>query len=71
MEQTNEKIIVPAGEFKVINSKCTIYSRYQKPKTRYLDSYYADKVGKVKYSYFYMSTPEKYEVRLIRYHVKQ
>jgi hypothetical protein len=71
MEQTNEKIKVPAGEFNVINCKCTISSTKRKNDIRYKDAYYADKVGQVQYSYFYFSRPEKYEVRLIRYHVKQ
>lgn len=73
MEETPGLITVPAGEFNVLNFKGSLitYNPNQDiTNPRYLNHYYADGIGKILETYFYLSSPRIYEKRLVRYHIE-
>ncbi len=72
MEETGNTIIVPAGEFNAINFKGTVFMPHYKPgiqNPRFMNNYYADGVGKILDTYFFLSSPFISEKRLIRYNI--
>jgi hypothetical protein len=72
MEASTNPVTVPAGTFNVLNFKGTVFTPREIPgvdNPRYLNTYYAKKVGKVLQSYFYLSSPRFIEKRLIRYKI--
>lgn len=74
MEKPDELINVPAGKFEVINFKGTVYnlSPHKNPaikNPRYINYYYANNVGKVLQTYFYLNGTSTFEKRLVRYHL--
>ena len=73
MEKSNSLVTVPAGEFKALNFKGTVFTPFtikgiKNP--RYIDNYYAENVGKIFQTYFYMSSQKTFEKRLIRYKIE-
>jgi hypothetical protein len=73
MERVNDPITVPAGTFEVLNYKGTVVTSMNTPGVkypRYLNCYYAEGVGKILYTYFYVLSPNIYEKRLLRYYIK-
>ncbi len=74
MDKTNKIITVPAGSFDVLNYRGTVTTSMNTPGIkypRYLNIYYADGVGKILYTYFYIQSPNIYEKRLVRYYVNE
>ena len=72
MELEDFQIGVPAGSFQVINYKGTLISALENeavPNPRYLNNYYASGVGNVLKTYYYLSSPNAIEKRLVRYHI--
>lgn len=72
MEQEDVHVGVPAGSFQVINYKGTLISAREikgVPNPRYLNNYFASGVGNVLKTYYYLSSPNAIEKRLIRYHI--
>jgi hypothetical protein len=72
MEKTINKVVVPAGEFEVLNFKGTVLTFNPNQgimNPRYLNNYFADNVGKILETYFYLSSPIKSEKRLVRYKI--
>jgi hypothetical protein len=72
MENTEIMISVPAGEFEVLNVRGTVIDKQENHNhdPRYTNSYYANGVGRVLSTYFWLGAPDSMERRLIRYHVK-
>jgi len=68
----NYDVTVPAGTFPILDFMGT-YTYFQNipgvPNPRLVHNYYAENVGKVKSTYFYMSSPSIFEIRLMDYHV--
>lgn len=74
MENPDTTITVPAGTFGVLNYKGTVYSPLygpEMPNPRYLNTYFADNVGKILETYFFLSNPAYSEKRLIRYQAEK
>jgi hypothetical protein len=74
MERVFNPVSVPAGIFNVLNFKGSFYMPNPEPgveKTRYINTYYANNVGKILQTYFYASNPSYMEKRLVNYHVKE
>ncbi|NOU47077.1 MAG: hypothetical protein HOO86_08450 [Bacteroidales bacterium] len=74
MEASTNPVTVPAGIFNVLNFKGTVFTPREIPgvdNPRYLNTYYAKKVGKILQSYFYLSSPIIIEKRLIRYKTQE
>lgn len=74
MERLNNPITVHAGTFDVLNYKGTVTIPEEIPGVvypRYINNYFAKKVGKVLSSYFFIHNPKVYERRLIRYHINE
>lgn len=72
MEKEDLPCQVPAGTFNVINYKGTVVSyqdREDIPNPRYLNTLYAEGVGNVLRTYFYFSSPNISEKRLLRYYI--
>jgi len=72
MEKPDNIMMVPAGNFEVLNYKGTVTTSMDTPGIeypRYLNTYYAEGVGKILYTYFYIAGSAIYEKRLLRYHV--
>jgi len=72
MEAPDNYIIVPAGEFEVLNFKGTVVMPKNHPgikNPRYMNNYYADGVGKIIETYFFLSSPFISEKRLVRYNI--
>ena len=74
MEKPNYSVTVPAGTFDVLNFKGTLFSyvnlqENQNPK--YMNTYYADNVGKILITYLYLNSPMIIERRLLRYHIEE
>jgi len=72
MESMENSCQVPAGQYEVLNYKGTVSYHVDIPgiqNPRYLNTYYADGVGKVLQSYFYFSSPVISEKRLLRYKI--
>jgi hypothetical protein len=70
MEKPDTTITVPAGVFGVLNYRGTLKTPWSKPlipNPRFVNHYYADNVGKVLETYFFLNSPNYYEMRLIRY----
>ena len=63
-------VTVPAGTFPIVDFMGT-YTMFQNipntPNPRLVHNYYAENVGKVKETYFYMSSPSIHEIRLTNY----
>ena len=73
MEKQSLKYSVPAGDFDVINFKGTVNSEKEVegiPNPRYLNTLYAEGVGNVLKTYFYFSSPDIFEKRLLRYTIQ-
>tara|TARA_Y100000768_G_C23963091_1_gene676443 strand:+ start:1250 stop:1882 length:633 start_codon:yes stop_codon:yes gene_type:complete len=72
MEELVDPITVSAGQFEVLNYRGTYTSDYfpDDESPRYIDNYYAKGVGKILYSWFYVSQPTIYEKRLVSYYVE-
>jgi hypothetical protein len=73
MEIVDNPLTVPAGSFDVINHKTTTFTNENIPVTnpRYINTYYADNVGKIMYTNFYFSSDEiELQWRLINYHIE-
>jgi hypothetical protein len=73
MEKQNLRYRVPAGDFDVINFKGTVVSEREMggiPNPRYLNTLYAEGVGNVLKTYFYFSSPNISEKRLLRYTIQ-
>jgi hypothetical protein len=74
MDKMNKIITVPAGSFDALNYRGTVTTSMNTPGIkypRYLNIYYADGVGKILYTYFYVQSPTIYEKRLVRYYVNE
>ena len=74
MEKIINPVTVPAGEFEVLNFKGIVttsenWCGVKYP--RYIDNLYADHVGKVYETYFYLCSPGIFEKRLVRYKIRQ
>lgn len=72
MEREDVQLGVPAGTFHVINYKGTLISARESesvPNPRYLNNYFASGVGNVLKTYYYLSSPNAIEKRLLRYHI--
>lgn len=72
MEKINNQVDVPVGEFEALNYKGTVitYNPSLNVKNpRYLNNYFADNVGKILETYFYLNSPIISEKRLIRYKI--
>lgn len=73
MEKPTQQVSAPAGVFEVLNYKGTVTTPKKIPRIknpRYMNNFYANNVGKVLASYFYSSSPNTIERRLVRYHIK-
>lgn len=74
MEKEDVPRLVPAGTFNVINYRGTVVSyqdREDIPNPRYLNTLYAEGVGNVLKTYFYFSSPNISEKRLLRYNISE
>lgn len=72
MEKITNQVDVPVGEFEALNYKGTVitYNPSLNVKNpRYLNNYFADNVGKILETYFYLNSPIISEKRLIRYKI--
>jgi hypothetical protein len=73
MSTTPESVHVPAGTFDVINSLGMITTYFENPyqieNPRQMPRLYAENVGLVMDTYFFMHAPFHYERRLVRYHI--
>lgn len=72
MQHEEIPLSVPAGVFEVKNFKGTVVSEKEIdgiPNPRYLNTLYADGVGNVLRTYFFYSTPNISEKRLLSYHI--
>lgn len=72
MEKITNLVTVPAGEFSVLNFKGTVVTPLKNPgiqNPRYLNNLYANHVGRVLETYFFLSSPIISEKRLYKYHV--
>lgn len=70
MENPDSIVTLPAGEFSVLNYKGTVRTPMKLkgiPNPRYMNTFYADGVGCVVETYFYLNHPTIYEKRLIWY----
>ena len=70
MKNPDSVITVPAGSFGVLNYCGTVETPQDIPgiaNPRYMNNYYADEVGRVVETYFYLNNPNIYEKRLLRY----
>ena len=73
MEESLNPIIVPAGEFEAINFKGTVVMPKDQPgiqNTRFMNNYYADGIGKIIDTYFFLSSSFINEKRLVRYNIE-
>lgn len=73
MEEITNQVVVPAGEFEALNYKGTVITTNPNQgvkNPRYLNNYFADNVGKVLQTYFFLSSPIISEKRLVRYKIK-
>lgn len=72
MAKINNAITVPAGTFYVLNYKGTCFTPLSTPGVKYprnLNCYYAQGIGNILYTYFYIGSPNIYEKRLLRYKI--
>jgi len=72
MEDPDSVLTVPAGSFGVLKYKGTLKTAMNLPgipNPRYLNTFYADNVGRIIDTYFYLNTSTVSERRLIRYKV--
>lgn len=71
MEMPDDPITIPIGTFEVLNYKGTIISNDNLPfpNPRYIDTYYADGVGRVMLSTFYFTSNLGVKKRLIEYFI--
>lgn len=63
-------ITVPAGSFSVLDYQGTVKTAEDLPgidNPRFLNNFYADEVGRVVETYFYLNHPSIHEKRLVRY----
>jgi len=70
MERPSGTITVPAGVFGALNCKGTVTTTQNIPgipNPRYLNTYYADNIGKIVETYFFLFHPVISEKRLVRY----
>ncbi len=74
MEEVENPYSVPAGTFNVLNYKGTVFTFVQTmpnvPNPRYTNAYFAENVGKIFESFFYLYSNSEIEKRLLRYHIK-
>jgi len=73
METGNTKIAVPAGSFDALNLQITakiLPQRLDGWNLKYLGKYFAKNAGVVLNSYCYVGLPDIFELRLLRYEVK-
>ncbi len=73
METVAYPVTVPAGEFEVINYKGVVTTPFEIPgvdNPRYENNFYAKSVGKILGTYHYLTSPNTYEKRLVRYHIE-
>lgn len=73
MEKPIYSVTVPAGTFEVLNFKGTLFTyinlqEIQNPK--YMNTYYADNVGKISETYLYLNSPMTIERRLLKYYIQ-
>lgn len=74
MEKMTNPVTVPAGEFEVLNFKGTVLTHQQFKGTknpRFLNNLYSNNVGKILQTYFFLSSPNFSEKRLVRYNIKK
>ncbi len=72
MEEPGSPVTVPAGTFNVINYKGTVKYNDVMPgiiNPRYLNTYYAENIGKVLDTYYFYDSPFICEKRLVRYNI--
>jgi len=71
VEEVPNTVLVPAGEFEVLNYKGTLKELKLTSgfTDRHVDNFYAKDIGKILESYFYFSSPVVTEKRLVRYRV--
>jgi len=73
MERVTNLVTVPAGEFDVLNFKGTVTTPQQYrgiDNPRFIDNLYAENVGKVLQTYFYLLEPIIHEKRLVNYNIE-
>lgn len=73
MEKPSDNIEVPLGSFNVLNYRGTLNSSMEiqgSQNPRYLNTFYADSVGKILETYFFLHSPLTNEKRLVRYHIE-
>lgn len=74
MEKVSNPITVPAGTFEVINKRETLSIRIDITgidNPRYADNYYANNVGQIIKTFYYLNYPEPMQKRLLRYHISK
>lgn len=74
MEKVSSPVTVPAGTFEVINKKETLFTTIDIPgidNPRYADNYYANNVGQIVKTFYYLSEARPMQKRLLRYHISQ
>lgn len=72
MQNGPQSVTVPAGTFYVLTYLGTIHISNPAPyvpEVRYKDKLYARNVGLVRDTYYYLSSPDRYERRLKKYYV--
>lgn len=72
MEKSVSPIAVPAGTFNVLNFQGTLITNqnlFNTENPRFINNYYAEKVGKIIETYFFINSPVIHEKKLIRYNV--
>jgi hypothetical protein len=73
MEKLTNHAVVPAGEFEALNYKGTVITSNPSQgvkNPRYMNNYFANNVGKILETYFFLSSPIIGERRLVRYKIK-
>ena len=74
MEKLNSTVNVPAGNFEALNFKGSLYTQIMVKgikNPRYINNYYANNVGKIFQTIFYLASPDIFEKRLERYKINQ
>lgn len=74
MEKVSNPVTVPAGTFEVINKRETILTPFDisgVDNPRFADNYYANNVGPIVKTFYYLHDSRPMQKRLLRYHISQ
>ena len=72
MKKINGSVTVPAGSFEnvlCVEGKINVNPNTHLPPNRTIEQKYAPEVGRIYESWYFLSSPIKYERRLVRYHI--